>query len=159
MTSKIIKITCFFLIIYLSVLFNNSGVIPLKCLELFAILGLVILMSGDLFWGVIFLFLGNSIVDILSYQIIGLVSLFIFFALFIMKLMALWLTFVDNWQYSTKVIVAFLVFLLLNSIYYFGQSTLHINELFWVVLGNTLILVFVLIIQSFLTKTKNVYKI
>lgn len=159
MIKYIANIFLFFLILYITILFNNSGIWLLAYIELFVILALVRLSRGDIVWGCIFIVIGTTMADILSFQIVGLTALFAVFALMIFRIVSRFVALLDHQSSEMKVVLVFILFHLISSIYYYGQSIFNLKQIVWVGILNLLILSIFLIVSYFIKRSRNAFKI
>lgn len=159
MIKNILNTFLFFVLLYLAILLVNSGIWLLVYVELFVIIGLVKLARGNIPWSIVFLVAGSALVDIFSSQIVGLTAFFIILSLLLLKLTTRIVAPLDNQSREVKVISTFLVFYIINSIYYFGQDILNFGQIFWVGSLNVLILVVLLIVSAFTKKSGNAFKV
>lgn len=159
MIKHIANIFLFFLILYITILFNNSGIWLLAYIELFVILALVRLSRGDIVWGCIFIVIGTTMADILSFQIVGLTALFAVFTLMIFRIVSRFVALLDHQSSEMKVVLVFILFHLISSIYYYGQSIFNLKQIVWVGILNLLILSIFLIVSYFIKRSRNAFKI
>ncbi len=159
MIKHIANIFLFFLILYITILFNNSGIWLLAYIELFVILALVRLSRGDIVWGCIFIVIGTTMADILSFQIVGLTALFAVFTLMIFRIVSRFVALLDHQSSEMKVVLVFILFHLISSIYYYGQSIFNLKQIVWVGVLNLLILSIFLIVPYFIKRSRNAFKI
>lgn len=159
MIKNIVNTLTFLVLLYVSILSVNSGVWLLVYVELFVVVGLIKLARGEISWGIIFLVVGSTLIDIITYQTVGLTALFMTASLLIMKLISKIVAPIDHQTIEIKILLSFLLFYIMNSIYYFGQNILDFNKILWIGSLNTIILLFTLIISRLTKKSGNAFKI
>lgn len=159
MIKYITNIFLFLLILYITTLFNNSGVWFLVHIELFVILALVRLSRGDIVWGWIFIIIGTIMADILSFQTVGLIALFVVLSLVVFRIISRFVALLDHQSSEMKAILVFALFHLISGIYYYGQSIFNIKQIIWISTLNLLILSICLIVSYFIKRSGNAFKI
>lgn len=159
MIKHITNIFLFLLILYITILFNNSGVWLLVYIELFVILALVRLSTGDIIWGCIFIIVGTITADMLSFQTVGLIAFFTILSLIVSRIISRFVALLDHQSSEMKAVLVFVLFQLISGIYYYGQSVFNPKQIVWISASNLLILSICLIISYFIKRSRNAFEI
>ncbi len=159
MIKNLSNILLFVIMLLLSVAVSYSNNWAISYIEFLVIFGLLKLLKGNLLWGGLFVILGTILVDVMSYQVVGLTALFVLIAFCIFRILEKTLAPVENQSQNLKTLFIFILYLIISGVYYFGQDVLDFGQNVWVGCINILILTLVLIVNSFFKKTGNDFRI